>query len=839
MAHFAVPGAALLVLSVLLPAGLAAQEPTRPDSAALADSVAAADSVRPAMPALFGEDPAIRLGLKPVAPPFAFRFRPAPGLDRPELWPRFHEWARDWRAATGDRLEGRLPELWAAAARRGPGQGADSVAYLPPPPRRDTAAAGVLPGELGELAELGMVISGRGEMGGSWNRYEPCDATSAITCNPSLFPQLKPDVQFGVQVGGTVSDRVHINVDYDQRREFDAANNIHVYYQGFEDEILRRLEVGDVSLNLPASRFLTQGIPAGNFGFKATGQVGPLDFQTVWAQQKGDVNRQEFRRGGGGGGQEGLAQDLTLVRDDADYVQGQFFYVVHPDSILGAPHIDPLSLRGADAPAALTPRGAVAVFRYEGNTVHNPQQQGNLGYFRADGVSPTRATTHSGLWRRLNGNEDYQVHPSGLWLVLRSPLGRDEALAISYETSSGRIIGALNPEGAGEGTTPELLLIRGPAAVHQPGHVSGTWKHEMHQVYRLDSSDGVETNSVELEISLGESSSGATYVLSPTTGEQVTYLRLFGLDEDSPSEKLDAVALFRPRDIWTDPGNRLGGVYVVFPTLEPFRAPPPVPSAGLSDEEAALALGNAANAVIYDEPDPVTRGGAARYRLNFAYRVRSTGQLSSFSLGALGIREGSEKIYLNDQQLRPGQDYTIDYDIGEVILNNPDQLLGADADPQIRASWEQKALFALAPTSVFGLNGRYLLGERGELNFISLYQSEKSLMSRPQLGTEPGAIFLNGVSGNYALGGALLDRVMGAIPGLKVSGLSSADLRGEIALSSPNPNTRGETYLDDFEATDEVRLGVGERDWRLGSAPASNAGDEGVFPAILDVSSAG
>ena len=53
-----------------------------------------------------------------------------------------------------------------------------------------------------------------------------------------------------------------------------AANNISVYYQGLDDEILQRLEVGDVSIRLPTSRYLTQGIPAGNFGFKAVGQVG-------------------------------------------------------------------------------------------------------------------------------------------------------------------------------------------------------------------------------------------------------------------------------------------------------------------------------------------------------------------------------------------------------------------------------------------------------------------------------------------------------------------------------------------------------------------------------------
>jgi len=111
----------------------------------------------------------------------------------------------------------------------------DTVDYLPPLVQKDTTARrgeDMLPGVVGQYADLGMRVSGRGELGGQWNRYEPCDPSIHFNCNANLFPQLKPDMLFGVAVAGTISDRVHVNVDYDQRREFDAANNINVYYQG-------------------------------------------------------------------------------------------------------------------------------------------------------------------------------------------------------------------------------------------------------------------------------------------------------------------------------------------------------------------------------------------------------------------------------------------------------------------------------------------------------------------------------------------------------------------------------------------------------------------------------
>ena len=125
------------------------------------------------------------------------------------------------------------------------------------------------------FATLDMTLRGRGELGGDWTRFRPCEAGVLGSCEPSLFPQLKPDVQFGVRLTGTVSDRIHVDVDYDETREFSAANNINIYYQGLEGEAIQRVEVGDVSLALPESRFLTDGVPAGNFGFRAAGGLGP------------------------------------------------------------------------------------------------------------------------------------------------------------------------------------------------------------------------------------------------------------------------------------------------------------------------------------------------------------------------------------------------------------------------------------------------------------------------------------------------------------------------------------------------------------------------------------
>ncbi len=779
----------------------------------------------------------IQLGLArlPAVVPIDFRL---PQLDT-VLFSRmsFHDYVRDW--ATNVRFDpvgwlglaaGRTPDTLIAEAAVAP----QPAEFLPPPPVRRDTTKDLLPGALGRYADIGMKISGVGEMGGSWTRFHPCDPSLHLNCNPGLFPQIKPNVQFSVQVGGTISDRVHLNVDYDQTREETFNSNlINVFYQGMPDEVLQRVEVGDVQFALPRSRYLTQGIPAGNFGLMASGQLGPIDFQFVGAQQRGDLSTKEFRLGGGA--QQGLVQDDQIVIDDADYVKGQFFFLVNPDSLASSPHIDALQLRASDAPTRLRPAqgGIIQIYRDERIPPASGQQQVNL--FLANAVSEDGQLKHSGQFRRLDPDQDYIVHQSGLWIMLRSPLRTDEALAISYVTESGDTVGTINAEQSPPGTTPTLRLLRSPVATHQPG--SPTWRFEMHQVYRVNSSSGVDLSTVDLRISLGDIVGGSTF--RDNGGTQVTFLRLFGLDEDAPTDKLDIAQIFQPDALTGTQGSaKITGTYIVFPTLEPFLTPPPVPSAGLTATAAKALLGSDANQTIYLNTDPVARDGGGRFRLNLAYRVQVEGLASSFSLGQFGIREGSERVSIGDRKLERGVDYNIDYEIGQVTLTDPTTLFAANPNAEIRVQLEQRSLFQIAPTSIYGANLTYRLGERGALHFVGLYQSQRTLYARPQLGTEPAAIFLGGVSADLDLGGAWLDHALARMPGMRSNTPARLTLSGEMATSDPDPNRRGQAYFDDFEGTDQISIDVRRQQWKLGSRPDNTTGDDGLLPPSRDATNA-
>src|SRR4051812_37807361 len=147
---------------------------------------------------------------------------------------------------------------------------------------------------LGEYADLGLQLDGRLEVRGEKNQSALCSASfvfdPATNCNNFFQPLV--DFQFAAKSGGIVADRVHVNVDYDTQREFDASNNISIYYEGQGNEFLQRLEVGNVTFQPPASRYITAGIASGNYGLQAGTKLGPMRLKAIRAPPNGKTVRE-------------------------------------------------------------------------------------------------------------------------------------------------------------------------------------------------------------------------------------------------------------------------------------------------------------------------------------------------------------------------------------------------------------------------------------------------------------------------------------------------------------------------------------------------------------------
>ncbi len=759
--------------------------------------------------------PVVRLGLALIP---VTRFGPRLRIDASDpdddlfVAPTPRDWSRDplFRMGTLGRTVG-YGQIPARAGRGPPGRPADAPARF-----------------RNQFADLGFALTGSADFGADWTQFRPCDERVQETCAVPRIPRVTPDIRFGARADGTITNRIVVDVDYDQARESGAANRINIRYQGRPGEVFQRLDVGDVRFDLPPSRYLRGGVPQGSFGFQAALEAGPVEVRSVWAQEADEVTSRSFRLEGSG---RTFSRSDTLVLDDADYVEGQFFFLFDPEAFFDHPHIDALALAPGAAPSAVAP-GAEPIQLYRSATGPFSLQQVQ-GQIQADAVAGEGADTvvESAWFQYLQPGRDYMVHPSGLWVALQSPLEPDAMLAVTYVTEAGDTVGTYNPERIyRSGGRPRLRLLRASAAQHRPGRP--TWATEMHQVYRVSLLGDVDPASVELAVSLGEESLGRTFARRDN-GDDVTYLRLFGLDEESPRDRLDESHIYRPALDSFEDQPPVSGTFIVFPTLEPFADPPPLRSVALDSAEVGRLLGENRNRRIYRAEDPYEREYGGVFRLNLTYEVSGDDSVSTFSLGAAGIREGSERVTLDDRQLVRGVDYEINYGAGQLKLNDLEGLLATAPGRSLEVTWEQRSSFVVAPSSVFGLNARYDLGDYGELNLIGLYQTEDQEVRRPRLGVESSAVGLGGLSGTLNLDAHVLTRALNAIPGLRAGDRSSVHLSGEAAVSLPNPNTQGAVYLDDYDGVNALALSVESREWRLGSRPAFTDGARDALPPEL------
>ncbi|HEY2417651.1 MAG TPA: hypothetical protein VGH84_07000, partial [Steroidobacteraceae bacterium] len=56
---------------------------------------------------------------------------------------------------------------------------------------------------------------------------------------------------------GIFAQRIHLDIDFDSKRDYAAGQTISVSYQGLEDEKIRRIDIGTVQWTPPPSRFFT------------------------------------------------------------------------------------------------------------------------------------------------------------------------------------------------------------------------------------------------------------------------------------------------------------------------------------------------------------------------------------------------------------------------------------------------------------------------------------------------------------------------------------------------------------------------------------------------------
>jgi len=109
--------------------------------------------------------------------------------------------------------------------------------------------------------------------------------------NPNISEQLRSvpsftfDEKIIMNVAGSIGNKMSMDISYNTEATFDFENQTKLEYTGEEDEIIKKIEAGNVNLPIPGS--LINGSQS-LFGFKTELQFGKLTMTSVFSQQRGE-----------------------------------------------------------------------------------------------------------------------------------------------------------------------------------------------------------------------------------------------------------------------------------------------------------------------------------------------------------------------------------------------------------------------------------------------------------------------------------------------------------------------------------------------------------------------
>ncbi len=143
--------------------------------------------------------------------------------------------------------------------------------------------------------------------------------------NPALSPRNRTNLTFdfdqriSLSLLGKVGERLSVRAQYDTEATFDFQNLIKLEYTPTEDDIIQKIEVGNVSMPLNSS--LIQGAQS-LFGVKTQLQFGNTTITGVFSEQRSQNNRVVAQGGGRLNDFELLALDYD---EDRHFFLSQYF----------------------------------------------------------------------------------------------------------------------------------------------------------------------------------------------------------------------------------------------------------------------------------------------------------------------------------------------------------------------------------------------------------------------------------------------------------------------------------------------------------------------------------
>ncbi|MCK4305932.1 MAG: cell surface protein SprA, partial [Candidatus Eisenbacteria sp.] len=148
-------------------------------------------------------------------------------------------------------------------------------------------------------------------------------------------------------------------------------------------------------------------------------------------------------------------------------------------------------------------------------------------------------------------------------------------------------------------------------------------------------------------------------------------------------------------------------------------------------------------------------------------------------------------------------------------------------DQEINVTYKRAGGFGQASKTLVGVAAFYQ-PEDSKFNMSSswLYQSCGSPDRRPRLGSEPTRTTVGEMAASYRTESMGLTRMLDRLPMLEARRPSKITVDGGIGVSFPNPNTRNDLYIDDFEGVaDDTYIRLNRLAWKPCGLPLAAPGE--------------
>lgn len=683
--------------------------------------------------------------------------------------------------------------------------------------------------------------------------------------DPSLDVKQRKTANFDFQekiqmnVTAKIGDKIELGTNYNTEATFEFENKMKLAYEGKDDEIIKLIEAGDVTL--PLNSTLITGCQS-LFGLKTKLQFGKTTVTSVFSQQKSKTSTIEVS--------DGAQTDDFDVKCD-QYEENKHFFIAqyfrnrYNDALMELPminsniNITKIEVWVTNIGAATTDnRNIVACMdlgEYAPNNttvispgIHaNPTNNSNDLYElllddtpSIRNINSVNSYLGSSPFNFVSGQDyekvelakkllstEYSFNSKLGFISLNSSLNSDQVLAVAYQYT---IIGSDSVYQVGEFSAdlagPNALIVKLLKSTSLNTKIP-LWNLMMKNIYSIGAYQ-VNDEDFRLNVVYTEAENGVPtgfFTQGDTGVKGVPIIKLLNLDDINSQGDPTPDGVFDFIDDAATEGGTIqasnGRIY--FPVLEPFG----------NDLRKLFSDQSIADKYCFDSLYTMTKTGAQQYPDKNKFNIQGTYKSSSsseISLNAMNVPQGSVTVTAGGITLTENVDYTVDYSLGRVKIINEGIL---NSGTPIQITLESNALFNIQTKTLMGTHIDHVVNKDLTLGATILNLTERPITQKINFGDEPISNTIWGLNGTYEKESNFITKIVDKLPFYSSKTPSKVTITGEFAHLIPGHaraiGKTGTSYIDDFEGSkssiDMKNIGS----WYLASTPQSQISSN-MFP---------